>query len=174
MKGYVYAVLNPITGQVKIGCATNPSTSLHTLRQQAQIPFKLLAFEHSVDAVASEQAVHAALAGHHRYGEWYTLTTLQLADLEDLIRAWAESPPRRPREVTGQPTLKKRLAHHLTRALNTRDQPLAQVAQALNLTHDHLQALKDGAPQVQLEEMERLLNRLGYEILDVQVERGRK
>lgn len=174
MKGYVYAILNPTTQQVKIGCAPHLTAQMQALRQQNGVEFKLLAFEHSSDAAASEQAIHAALAGHHRYGEWYALTPTQLAELEQLIRSWADAPPRRQREVTAQPTLRRTLAQQLTHALNTRDQPLAQVAQAFNLTLEHLQALKAGAAQVQLEEMERLLNRLGYEVLDVQVRRQPK
>ena len=51
------------------------------------------------------------------------------------------------------------------------DQPLAQVARTFDLTLEHLHALKSGAAHVQVEEIERLLNHLGYEISELRVER---
>lgn len=171
LKGYVYAILNPKTRQVKIGCAVNLAEQMQALRQQTGVDFELLAFEPSKDAAAAEQAIHLALVGCPRSGEWYDLPPPQLAGLEGLIQGWAQGPPRQRQAWVRQPTLKKKLALHLCLALNLWDQPLAQVARTFDLTLEHLHALKSGAAHVQVEEIECLLNHLGYEISELRVER---
>lgn len=167
MNVYIYAILNPQNNQVKIGWTADLHLPLRTLRQTTGVDFQLLAFEPSSNAPAAEQAIHAALNGQHRYGEWYELTALTLENLEDLIKTWAAHPPLPKINTSASHTLKAQLILCIQQV--TAGQPFDAVAHKLDCTPQELRALLSGGPHVTLEALESALAELGYDIAHIEL-----
>ncbi|KQR33103.1 GIY-YIG nuclease family protein [Deinococcus sp. Leaf326] len=172
MTGFVYVILNPDNGRVKIGHSIDVQGRVQTLRNQTGAELQLLIAEPSADAYASEQAVHLALLEHRRHGEWFSLDPKQLQDLGTLVREKAAHPPTRQKPEATPGPLKRQLAEQLARLLDERGQPLAQTARDLGYSRQRLHQLKSGDRTAAPEAIEEAIGRLGYQVAEIRLERS--
>lgn len=79
--GYVYLIGSSVFGWYKIGKSKTPEVRVDALGILLPFSVELFGMWESEDRSAFESAMHARYGIHHRHGEWFSFTPIQVLDI---------------------------------------------------------------------------------------------